>query len=54
MRAVIVLESMLAPSLLTSGPTSSPPIWAVSSAAEQRTCRPNGEVKIGIWIRFVS
>jgi hypothetical protein len=34
---------MLAPSMLTSGPTSSPPRWAASSTVELRTLRPVGE-----------
>src|SRR6266542_5644076 len=45
---------MLAPSTLTSGPTSSPPRWAVSSAAEKRMGhRADRNVEIGVWIRLV-
>src|SRR5215218_6644268 len=42
---------MLAPSLRTSGPTSSPPRCAVSSAVEQRM--GDGEVEVGVRVRFV-
>src|ERR1700704_220363 len=35
---------MLAPSMLTSGPTSSPPRWAASSVVEQRM--GDGEVEV--------
>src|SRR3954453_18119342 len=41
---------MLAPSMPASGPTSSPPRWAVSSAAEKRTDR---KVEVGVGIRLV-
>src|ERR1700704_4611006 len=45
---------MLAPAMLTSGPTSSPPRWAASSPAEKRMRHlADRKVEIGVWIRLV-